>query len=129
MRGRLSRVLIGRGPPGVGRRTVTEQRKKTWRLITWPDEDLVRGVVLGARRKRWMKNRNPFAAGRFSVSRTPVREAAAGPKLCASGLIDGPARIAARFGGRAVDRAALTGMFEAMAELRGECAQASPANG
>src|SRR5215813_4484985 len=57
-------------------------------------------------------------ARRFSVSRTPVREALR--QLVASGLVDAQAHRGAVVARPSVER--LTGMFEAMAELEGICA-------
>ena len=57
-------------------------------------------------------------AQRFSVSRTPVREALR--QLAASGLIDTRAHRGAVVARPSLDR--LTGMFEAMAELEALCA-------
>src|SRR3954463_6699871 len=55
---------------------------------------------------------------RFSVSRTPVREALR--QLTASGLVESRAHRGAVVGQPAIER--LTGMFEAMAELEALCA-------
>ena len=55
---------------------------------------------------------------RFSVSRTPVREALR--QLAASGLVDSRAHRGAVVAQPSLDR--LTGMFEAMAELEALCA-------
>lgn len=57
-------------------------------------------------------------ARRFSVSRTPVREALR--QLAASGLVDARAHRGAVVARPSLDR--LTGMFEAMAELEAICA-------
>jgi DNA-binding GntR family transcriptional regulator len=57
-------------------------------------------------------------ARRFSVSRTPVREALR--QLAASGLIDARAHRGAVVARPSIER--LTGMFEAMAELEAMCA-------
>ena len=57
-------------------------------------------------------------AQRFSVSRTPVREALR--QLAASGLVESRAHRGAVVARPSVDR--LTGMFEAMAELEALCA-------
>jgi DNA-binding GntR family transcriptional regulator len=57
-------------------------------------------------------------ARRFSVSRTPVREALR--QLVASGLVDAQAHRGAVVAQPSVER--LTGMFEAMAELEAICA-------
>lgn len=57
-------------------------------------------------------------ARRFSVSRTPVREALR--QLAASGLVDARAHRGAVVARPSLDR--LTGMFEAMAELEALCA-------
>ena len=57
-------------------------------------------------------------ARRFSVSRTPVREALR--QLAASGLVDSQAHRGAVVARPSVER--LTGMFEAMAELEALCA-------
>jgi DNA-binding GntR family transcriptional regulator len=57
-------------------------------------------------------------ARRFSVSRTPVREALR--QLAASGLIDTRAHRGAVVARPSIER--LTGMFEAMAELEAMCA-------
>jgi len=57
-------------------------------------------------------------ARRFSVSRTPVREALR--QLAASGLIDARAHRGAVVARPSIER--LTGMFEAMAELEALCA-------
>jgi DNA-binding GntR family transcriptional regulator len=57
-------------------------------------------------------------ARRFSVSRTPVREALR--QLVASGLVDAQAHRGAVVARPSVER--LTGMFEAMAELEALCA-------
>jgi DNA-binding GntR family transcriptional regulator len=57
-------------------------------------------------------------ARRFSVSRTPVREALR--QLAASGLVDAQAHRGAVVARPSVER--LTGMFEAMAELEALCA-------
>jgi DNA-binding GntR family transcriptional regulator len=57
-------------------------------------------------------------ARRFSVSRTPVREALR--QLVASGLVEARAHRGAVVAQPSIDR--LTGMFEAMAELEGLCA-------
>jgi DNA-binding GntR family transcriptional regulator len=57
-------------------------------------------------------------ARRFSVSRTPVREALR--QLAASGLVDARAHRGAVVARPTLDR--LTGMFEAMAELEAICA-------
>lgn len=57
-------------------------------------------------------------AQRFSVSRTPVREALR--QLAASGLVESRAHRGAVVARPSVDR--LTGMFEAMAELEAMCA-------
>jgi DNA-binding GntR family transcriptional regulator len=57
-------------------------------------------------------------AQRFSVSRTPVREALR--QLAASGLVDARAHRGAVVARPSLDR--LTGMFEAMAELEALCA-------
>jgi DNA-binding GntR family transcriptional regulator len=57
-------------------------------------------------------------AKRFSVSRTPVREALR--QLAASGLVDARAHRGAVVARPSIDR--LTGMFEAMAELEAICA-------
>src|SRR4051794_23647215 len=57
-------------------------------------------------------------AQRFSVSRTPVREALR--QLAASGLVDARAHRGAVVARPSVGR--LTGMFEAMAELEAMCA-------
>jgi DNA-binding GntR family transcriptional regulator len=57
-------------------------------------------------------------ARRFSVSRTPVREALR--QLVASGLVDAQAHRGAVVARPSVER--LTGMFEAMAELEAICA-------
>jgi DNA-binding GntR family transcriptional regulator len=57
-------------------------------------------------------------ARRFSVSRTPVREALR--QLAASGLVDAQAHRGAVVARPSIER--LTGMFEAMAELEALCA-------
>ena len=57
-------------------------------------------------------------ARRFSVSRTPVREALR--QLAASGLVDARAHRGAVVARPSIER--LTGMFEAMAELEALCA-------
>jgi DNA-binding GntR family transcriptional regulator len=57
-------------------------------------------------------------AKRFSVSRTPVREALR--QLAASGLVDARAHRGAVVARPSIDR--LSGMFEAMAELEAICA-------
>ena len=57
-------------------------------------------------------------ARRFSVSRTPVREALR--QLVASGLVDARAHRGAVVAQPSIER--LTGMFEAMAELEAMCA-------
>ena len=57
-------------------------------------------------------------ARRFSVSRTPVREAMR--QLAASGLVDARAHRGAVVAQPSIER--LTGMFEAMAELEALCA-------
>ena len=57
-------------------------------------------------------------ARRFSVSRTPVREAMR--QLAASGLVDARAHRGAVVARPSLER--LTGMFEAMAELEALCA-------
>src|SRR5436309_14427215 len=57
-------------------------------------------------------------ARRFSVSRTPVREALR--QLVASGLVEARAHRGAVVAQPSLDR--LTGMFEAMAELEAVCA-------
>lgn len=57
-------------------------------------------------------------AQRFSVSRTPVREALR--QLAASGLVDSRAHRGAVVARPSIER--LTGMFEAMAELEALCA-------
>src|ERR1700719_2061340 len=57
-------------------------------------------------------------ARRFSVSRTPVREALR--QLVASGLVEARAHRGAVVAQPSIDR--LTGMFEAMAELEALCA-------
>src|SRR5689334_15824932 len=57
-------------------------------------------------------------ARRFSVSRTPVREALR--QLVASGLVEAQAHRSAVVARPSVER--LTGMFEAMAELEALCA-------
>jgi len=57
-------------------------------------------------------------ARRFSVSRTPVREALR--QLVASGLVDARAHRGAVVARPSIER--LTGMFEAMAELEAMCA-------
>ena len=57
-------------------------------------------------------------ARRFSVSRTPVREAMR--QLVASGLVDARAHRGAVVARPSIER--LTGMFEAMAELEALCA-------
>jgi DNA-binding GntR family transcriptional regulator len=57
-------------------------------------------------------------AKRFSVSRTPVREALR--QLAASGLVDARAHRGAVVARPSIDR--LSGMFEAMAELEALCA-------
>jgi DNA-binding GntR family transcriptional regulator len=57
-------------------------------------------------------------ARRFSVSRTPVREALR--QLAASGLVDARAHRGAVVARPSIER--LTGMFEAMAELEAMCA-------
>src|SRR5664279_6485642 len=57
-------------------------------------------------------------ARRFSVSRTPVREALR--QLAASGLVDARAHRGSVVARPSIER--LTGMFEAMAELEALCA-------
>src|SRR6202046_1773057 len=57
-------------------------------------------------------------ARRFSVSRTPVREALR--QLAASGLVDARAQRGAVVAQPSIER--LSGMFEAMAELEALCA-------
>src|SRR5262249_27674827 len=57
-------------------------------------------------------------ARRFSVSRTPVRQALG--QLAASGLVEARANRGAVVGRRSLER--LNGMFEAMAELEALCA-------
>src|SRR5690349_24939935 len=98
---------IDRAPPAVAKMTRAEELR-----LQLADE-IVRGALAPS-----APLDETDLARRFSVSRTPVREALR--QLAASGLIDARAHRGAVVARPSLER--LTGMFEAMAELEAICA-------